>query len=113
MKPEREESAVFSAIGYIESNYTSKITVSDLAVIANLSSSRFYAVFGERYGISPVNYINSFRLAMASELLLGDDSSISDVSGRVGIFDPIYFNKMFRKTYGVAPSTFGKLYKKV
>lgn len=113
MKPEREESSVFRAIEYIENNYTSKITVSDLAEIANLSSSRFYAVFGERYGISPVNYINSFRLAMASDLLLSDDVSISDVSCRVGIFDPIYFNKMFRKIYGVAPSNFRKVYRKI
>jgi AraC-like DNA-binding protein len=113
LRCEREENTVNRAIEYIENNYTSKITVSTLAAISNLSSSRFYAVFGERYGVSPVSYINYFRLAIASEMLLSLDIPINEISGDVGILDPIYFNKIFRKIYGVAPSNFRKLYKKV
>lgn len=113
LKNERKDNSVIRAIEFIEENFTSKITISTLASISNLSPSRFYAVFGECYGVSPVNYINSFRLAMASEKLLASEIPINEISGEVGIFDPIYFNKMFKKAYGVAPSTFRKLYNKV
>lgn len=112
LKSERKDNSILSAIEFIAENYTSKITISTLASISNLSPSRFYAVFGECYGISPVNYINSFRLAIASEKLLSSDVPINEISGEVGILDPIYFNKMFKKAYGVAPSTFRKLYKR-
>lgn len=99
------------SLEYIEKNYASKISVSDLANISNLSQSRFYAVFSKTYGVSPVSYINSYRLAMAAELLLTTDSTVGDISNEVGILDPIYFNKLFRKSYGSSPSTFRKLYR--
>ena len=113
VRDERAELPLERSVDYVEQHYNEKMSVSDLAEQVNLSLSRFYAVFNEVYGASPVSYINNFRLALAAEKLFESERSISDVSSEVGIFDPIYFNKMFRRSYGVSPSTYRKLYRKI
>lgn len=108
-----EEIPLIRALQYIEKHYDSKVAVNDLAEMSNLSLSRFYAVFSEVYGTSPISYINNYRLALASELLISSELSISDIATEVGILDPIYFNKMFKRAYSSSPSAFRKLYRKI
>ena len=114
-KPRDERAALplERSVDFIEGHFNEKISVGDLAEQVNLSLSRFYAVFNDTYGASPVSYINNYRLSLAAERLLETDRSIVDISGEVGILDPIYFNKMFRRAYGVSPSSYRKLFKKI
>lgn len=96
---------------YIKENYKEKITIEGLAKIANLSPSHFFAIFKKTMGVSPIAYLNNYRLSMAVELLLKSENTIAEISDSVGINDSIYFNKMFRKAYQMSPSKYRKIYK--
>lgn len=98
-----------SVMDYIYANYAQTITVSGLASMVYMSESNFYGMFKKQFGISPLSYVNRYRLSIASELLLRTDSRISDIAESVGFSDPLYFSKMFRKSYAVSPSEYRRI----
>jgi len=91
---------------YIEKNFSKDISVSQLADMLHMSESNFYSVFKRQFGTSPISYINNYRLSLAAEYLRQSEDSISEICERVGIQDPLYFSKIFRKTYGVSPRAY-------
>jgi len=57
---------------------------------------------------SAMEWINISRLAMARSLLINTDMSVGEVSEAVGLEDPSYFTRFFRKQEGMTPSEFRK-----
>lgn len=74
----------------------------------NMGRTKFYGKVKELTGISPNKYLQEARLTRAAALLLEGELTISEVSYKVGIQDPSYFNKLFKARYGVVPSKYGK-----
>ena len=46
------------------------------------------------------------RMEKAADLLADGELNVSEVSYKVGIQDPSYFNKLFKSYYGVLPSKY-------
>lgn len=46
------------------------------------------------------------RMDKAADLLADGELNVSEVSYKVGIQDPSYFNKLFKSYYGVLPSKY-------
>ena len=59
-------------------------------------------------GISPLKYINEVRIKKAKVLLQTRDNSVSEVAMAVGFNDVNHFGRMFKKQYGITPSTLFK-----
>lgn len=55
-------------------------------------------------GLSPVDYVRFLRLERARKLLEQRAGNVSQVALRVGYLDADYFSRLFRQSYGVAPS---------
>lgn len=99
------------ALDFIAERYADKITVFDLAKISHTSEPNFYAVFKKHLGVSPIDYLNSYRLSIASELLLAGELGIAEVGAAVGIRDPLYFSKIFKKNYHLSPREYRKVHR--
>ena len=97
---------IVSTIAYLEKHYAEKITVEDMAKAANLSAAHFFAVFKKQMGVSPMAYLNHYRLSLAAELLLRTELSVTEIAASVGISDPVYFNKCFKKVYQIPPTQY-------
>ena len=54
---------------YIEKSYYSTITISDIAKDFHISRNYLYALFKQEYGVSPQDYLISYRIEMAKKLL--------------------------------------------
>ncbi|MBQ7581069.1 MAG: helix-turn-helix transcriptional regulator [Clostridia bacterium] len=102
---------VYRAIDLIEKNYSSVLTVSDLAKAACTSESNLYAIFKKNFGISPIAYLNRYRLSAAGDMLTETDLSISSIAAKTGFNDPLYFSKMFKKTFGSSPRNYRNMLK--
>ncbi len=100
-----------NALAYIKNNYKNAITVNDIAKEVNLSASHLFSIFRNELGISPISYLNNYRLSIAADKLLKTDKAITEISAMVGINDSVYFNKMFRKAYQLSPSKYREIYK--
>lgn len=99
-----------TAVAYINENYRNKITIHSLAGVANMSESNFYAAFKKQMGTSPIAYLNNYRMSVAAERLVDTSDTVSEISYLVGIQDPLYFSKFFKKTYGMAPKEYRLMY---
>ena len=55
---------------------------------------------------TPKNFLKSFRLKRAAQLLKTRKLNVSEVAYRVGFNAPKYFSKVFQKEFGCTPSEF-------
>lgn len=93
---------------YIENNYMHKITIADAATEVGLSQSHFMKYFKNTMGTSFIDYLGEYRLTMASRLLLSSESSILAISEEVGYDNLSYFNRTFKRRFGMTPSAYRK-----
>jgi len=72
----------------------------------NMGRTRFFGRVKEMTGLSPNKYLLKVRMEKAADLLADGELNVSEVSYKVGIQDPSYFNKVFKSYYGVVPSKY-------
>lgn len=98
------DSRINDAIEYIEKNFNSDITIETLANISKISISRFYPCFKSAMGITPVDYINTYRINRAIILLINNpELTIESISDAVGFYSSAYFRRVFKKITGKTP----------
>ena len=97
---------------YIDSHYQENITLDQLAEVCHVSKYHLAHAFTEEYGISPINYLISKRIAEAEHLLKTTDFSLNLISNTTGFSSSSYFAQIFRKQKGMSPTEFRKLSRK-
>lgn len=74
----------------------------------NLSRSTLSRKISALTGQSPTEFIRTIRLKRAAKLLEQNFGNISEVSFEVGLNNISYFNRSFKKLYGISPTEFTK-----
>lgn len=95
-------------IEFMKSNLQRRISLSELAGVANLSQSQFSRVFKIQTGLSPVEYLISLRMEKARHLLTTSLLSIKEVMALVGCESRSNFVGHFRRYFDLAPSEYRK-----
>lgn len=103
---------VESAIAFIKQNYSTNINQNDIALEVNLSAKYLYKLFKKYKGISPIEYLNIYRLGRAQALLKETTLSVAEIADAVGYNDPSYFIRVFKKHATLTPSKFRSQSKK-
>jgi AraC-like DNA-binding protein len=68
------------AIAHIETRYTEKLTLDELAAKSHLSKRHFLRIFQDSIGRSPIDHLMHVRCQKAAELLKGTDRTITDIA---------------------------------
>ena len=95
-----------SVIKYMELHYSSPMSIADMADLAGFSESHFMKFFKQTMGVSFTSYLNSYRLTMAGRLLLQSDDTVLSIATSVGFDNLSYFNRAFKKQFGMTPSAY-------
>ena len=95
-----------SVIKYVELHYSSPMTIAQMAELAGFSESHFMKYFKNTMAVTFTSYLNSYRLTMAGRLLLQSDDTILSIATEVGFDNLSYFNRAFKKQYGMTPSAY-------
>ena len=107
--PEEIDTRLKKAVKYIEEHYTEQINIEKLADACNMSVSRFFPAFKKQFMMTPMEYLNHYRIHRASVMLIADrKSSIEQISENVGYSSPEYFRRMFKKITGKTPREYRK-----
>lgn len=93
---------------YLNSNYQSKITSADIEETFESNYDYLNRVFQKMTGFTILNYLNILRVNHAKDLFDTTHIKISEVGYLVGIDDPYYFSKLFKKLTGLTPSQYIK-----
>lgn len=84
-------------------------TVSQLAKAAALSRSAFFERFTRTLGLSPMEYLLAWRMAVAKDLLRRHDLGLDEVAERVGYGSASTFSTAFSRHVGLPPSRYARL----
>ena len=101
---DRHHFQIATVIRYISENFSESLDVSELAKIANMSSSSFHHYFKLITSDSPIQYIKTIRLHEARKKMLLNDLSASDASYQVGYASPSQFSREYKRLFGESPS---------
>jgi AraC-like DNA-binding protein len=83
-------------------------TVAQLAKSAGLSRSAFFERFTRTVGTSPMEYLLTWRMAMARTLLRQEDLGISEVAERIGYSSASTFSTAFSRHVGQPPRQYAR-----
>jgi len=78
-------------------------TIPQLAKMCNMSECRFYSVFNEIVGMTPVKMKHKIQTSKAEFLLLTTALSIDEVAHKVGFESTAHFRKIFKEHFGYSP----------
>lgn len=88
---------------YIDSNYMNDISVSSISEMLHINRSYFYKIFKKEEGISPQQYICSFRLNNAKLMLKKTDKTINQIAEDCGFSDVFTFSKAYKNMFNHSP----------
>jgi len=90
----------------IDSLAEQHVSAADVARRLGVSLRSLLFAFRARFGRTPTQYLRDVRLRRAQQLLLTTDLSIAEVAVRTGFRDASYFDRAFKKRFGVTPLIF-------
>lgn len=93
---------------YIEEHYMEKITLNALAKEVNISVYYLSHIFKQHTNLTPIEYLNQYRLSTAANLLKSSNTSIMDISFECGYNNVSYFNRAFKEKYNMTPNEYRK-----
>lgn len=100
--------AARQALDYIGAHHTDKFTVDDLAQACGYSQFYLMKLFKQYVGMTVVDYTNCLRLYHA-EKLLHMSRPVAETARKVGYDNISYFNRQFKRLYGVTPTEYCKV----
>lgn len=59
-------------------------------------------------GVAPIDYVQRLRIEDAKRRLERTETSVEEISWRVGYEDPAFFRRLFKRTTGLAPGAYRK-----
>jgi AraC-like DNA-binding protein/mannose-6-phosphate isomerase-like protein (cupin superfamily) len=105
-RPRSLHPAVMAATDLFHADPGLPWTLPELARLVHLSAPYLCRCFLRDLGISPLRYLERYRLELVAQLLLATDLTISQISTQVGIADPNYLARRFRAAHGFTPSRY-------
>ena len=91
---------------YVSCNATREITLQEIAAHVGMNVSAFCTFFKRQTAQTFVDYLNKYRMEIACHLLEEGRLSVSEVCFASGFNNPAYFSRLFKKMFGVPPSTY-------
>lgn len=94
---------LWPVILHMDKNFRERVSIGELAPMANMSSTLFNQRFKELLHMTPSEYLLTLRVQAARHLLTETDESIATVASNTGFYDQSHFCKRFREIAGITP----------
>lgn len=88
---------------FVRKNFDKNFLITDFAKTHKVNAKYLGRLFKIKEGITITEYLNSYRLEKAADLLKTTRGKVIDIAMNVGFFNVSYFNRAFKKKYGVSP----------
>lgn len=106
----RSSRPVRAAKEYIARHYMKTLTLEEISKHVHLNASYLSIVFKKETGQNFSDYLTSYRIEMAKNMLRRGDMSIAAISEAVGYADSKYFSRIFTRLVGIKPSAYRALH---
>lgn len=96
------------AIRALHEEPTRDWTVAELAQKAALSRTTFFERFSRALGMTPMDYLLAWRMAIAKDLLVRKKGSVAEIAARVGYGSASTFSVAFSRHVGIPPTHYAR-----
>ncbi len=94
---------------FIQEHYQRPVTVQELARLCHFSEYHFMRFFKRHMNMTCIEYLNQYRLEMASRQLAATEQPVTSIALESGFNNISYFNRVFKKKFGVTPKEYRRL----
>lgn len=94
------------AMAYIHERYAEPVSREQMARDLNVNERYLTRCFGQETGLTPIAYLNRYRIAQARALLDRSRLSVTEVALACGFSDSSYFGRVFQKEVGLSPTVY-------
>lgn len=98
--------ALRTALSYISVHYYKKLTLEQLAAVCLVSSEHLGRLFKAELGCSAPEYLNHYRLRIASNLIRSTGYTLRQIGAESGYQSYRHFSRAFTEYYGASPSAY-------
>lgn len=91
---------------WLANHYMQDISLEEAAEAMGMSSFYFSRFFRTAYNRTFLEYLTSYRIERAEELLRQTDIPVREIAPRVGYTDANYFTKVFKRHCGCTPTDY-------
>jgi AraC family transcriptional regulator len=89
---------------FIEENLCKRITLEDLAALAQLSPFHFARCFKATTGLAPYQYVIARRIDLARRMLMTSTMTVAEIGWSIGFENISHFRRQFAAHFGIVPS---------
>ncbi|OGV36949.1 MAG: hypothetical protein A2020_16315 [Lentisphaerae bacterium GWF2_45_14] len=107
-KKPAEIQRIYPALQYLSTHYSESLDISRLADMCHCSLSTFRRTFQRGLGCLPLDYVNDFRLKVATTMLSATDQSILEIATEAGFSTQSNFNRLFKAKFKQSPRDYRK-----
>jgi AraC-like DNA-binding protein len=93
-------------LAYIQAHLEEKISLVQLAAVAQMSPTYFGHMFKQATGLAPHQYVSLCRIEHAKRLLAETDMPLIEISTQVGCADQSHFTALFRRYVAMTPNAY-------
>lgn len=94
------------AVTYIQNHYSMPVTIQEISDYVGVNRSYLSTLFKEYTGMSPIKYLQNFRVTRAQHMLRVTDLPIESIALSCGYQSTEAFHKIFRQIVGMSPKIF-------
>ncbi len=99
---------VYKVMAFIHEHYAEPISREEMAAFVGVSARHLTRCFHQEVGISPITYLNRYRVQKAKQLLQAGEQNITEIAAAVGFSSSNYFTDAFRRETGMSPRDYQK-----
>jgi len=92
------------AIRYMKEHIATTVRLPELARHTGISRQHLNHLFKRETGFSPIDYFLRLKMHHAANMLDTTDLTVKEVAAAVGMPDPYYFSRLFKKMIGQSPT---------
>lgn len=110
-KSDHGDAEIQTAQQWLRKNFSIANPVEEMIKRSRLAERTFKRRFVTATGLTPIAYVQRLRIEDAKRRLERTDSSVDEISWRVGYEDPAFFRRLFKRTTGLAPGAYRKRFR--
>lgn len=106
-----ERKPILLAKEYMQENFWRSLTLEEVSAYVGFNASYFSNLFKRETSMNFLEYLTTLRIDHARERLMKTDDSVNEIAEAVGYSDVKYFSRIFKRSLGLSPNKFRKMYK--
>jgi AraC-like DNA-binding protein len=100
---------VDQVIALMQTKISGSMSLQELADYAKLSKTQMIHIFKQATGRTPIDFFLHLKIQQACRMLEFTDSTINDIAISLGVADPYYFSRLFKKQMGMSPRKYRQI----